>query len=462
MKVYPESILKRLDAITAARRHEKTRREVVELLDIRPHIAAVYHGLHDDVSNARYMFVNLPGGRGSGKSSYVSLEIVNQIMKDTTGLSNCLIVRKWAVTLRGSVFNQIQWAIDILGVSDRWTCTTTPMQFTFETGQVIRMTGLDDPGKLKSIRASRGYFRYLWLEEFNEICGEPELRNLQQSVLRGGDAYTVFRTFNPPISATNWANQFIKKTDDHSITLLTTYKDVPVEWIGQAFVDEAERLREINPTAYDNEYLGQACGNGTEVFPNLEIRKITDEEYNRQEYVFAGIDFGFAADPSVFLRVSYEEKTDTIRFLDEIYKRHCSNKDLFDLIDGRKLRRWENSAADGYYSIISGMVQDETRIYCDCASPKDIADLHGLGLHVAPCYKAPGCVEYRVKWLQHRKIIIDPSRTPNAAREFQNYCYEVDRKSGEILSSLPDRDNHTIDAAAYALNRLIYKNKITA
>ena len=97
MKITPESVRKQLDEIKAVKRREKTRREVVEKLDIRPHIAEVYYGLHDDVSNGRYMFVNLPGGRGSGKSSYISLEIVDQIMKDTTGLSNCLIVRKWAV-----------------------------------------------------------------------------------------------------------------------------------------------------------------------------------------------------------------------------------------------------------------------------------------------------------------------------------------------------------------------------
>ena len=117
MKITPEAVRKQLDEIKAVKRQEKTRREVVEKLDIRPHIASVYYDLHQDVSDGRYMFVNLPGGRGSGKSSYISLEIVNQIMRDQTGRSNCLVVRKWAVTLRGSVFNQIQWAIDVLGVS---------------------------------------------------------------------------------------------------------------------------------------------------------------------------------------------------------------------------------------------------------------------------------------------------------------------------------------------------------
>lgn len=461
MKVSPESVLKRLDAITADKRRENTRREVVEKLDIRPHIASVYYSLHEDVANGRYMFVNLPGGRGSGKSSYVSLEIVNQIMKDETGLSNCLIVRKWAVTLRGSVFNQIQWAIDELGVSDRWTSTLNPMEFRYETGQVIRFSGLDDPGKLKSLKPTRGYFRFLWLEEFSEITGEMELRNLQQSALRGGDVFTVFRSFNPPISSANWANQYITRPDERAITLRTTYHDVPVAWLGQGFVDEAERLKLINEKAYQNEYEGLAVGNGSEVFPNLEIREITDEEYQQQEYVYAGIDFGFAVDPACFLRVSYDRKRDTILFLDEIYKTGLSNKALFELIQEKNLDRWGN--LPGYVSPFGGgYTPGRLIVTCDCAEPKSIADLSGLGLRAIPCTKYAGCVEYRVRWLQHRKIVIDPKRTPNAAREFQNYCYETDKRTGEIRSSLPDKDNHTVDTAAYCLDRLIYTKGVTA
>lgn len=66
-----------------------------------------------------------------------------------------------------------------------------------------------------------------------------------------------------------------------------------------------------------------------------------------------------------------------------------------------------------------------------------------------------------MKWLQHRKIVIDPARTPNAYREFVAYSYDTD-KDGNILPRLPDKDNHTIDAAAYALDRLIYRRGVSA
>jgi phage terminase large subunit len=51
--------------------------------------------------------------------------------------------------------------------------------------------------------------------------------------------------------------------------------------------------------------------------------------------------------------------------------------------------------------------------------------------------------------------VIDPARTPNAHREFTNYQYATDR-DGNFLSVLPDAENHTIDAVAYALDTVIY------
>ena len=451
--------VRRLSALESVRGRLERRQRVIDQLDIKPHIAPIYYDLHDDVVRGDHEFYNLPGGRGSGKSSFCALEIVTQIMKDRTGLSNALVVRKWAVTLRGSVFSQIDWAINQLGVADRWHHTLTPLQFVYETGQVIRLTGLDDAGKLKSIKPSKGYFRFLWIEEFSEIVGEPELRNLQQSVLRGGDVFTVFRSFNPPISASNWANVYINRPDDRAVTLLTTYKDIPLSWLGQAFIDEAERLKEINPKAYEHEFLGLPVGNGSEVFPNLEIRTITDEEIRNQTYIYQGLDFGFSSDPFAFVRLSYDQKTDTVYFIDEIYKRGCGNKEIADRIKEKGYHK-TGRVSEAVY--LGSGYEERQLIVCDCAEPKSIVDLHDNGLKAIACHKEPGCVQYRIKWLQHRKIVIDPSRTPESAREFQNYCYVVDRKTGEITSELPDKDNHTIDSCAYALDRLIYRKGISA
>lgn len=134
-------------------------------------------------------------------------------------------------------------------------------------------------------------------------------------------------------------------------------------------------------------------------------------------------------------------KKEKIYFLDEIYERHWSNERLAREIKDRKY--------------------DNYTIVCDCAEPKSIIDLRSKGLPARECFKRPGAVLYRVKWMQHKTIVIDPKRTPNAYREFTQYSYPVD-KNGNLLSELVDKDNHSIDAAAYGLNNLIFSRKATA
>jgi len=55
------------------------------------------------------------------------------------------------------------------------------------------------------------------------------------------------------------------------------------------------------------------------------------------------------------------------------------------------------------------------------------------------------------------KIVIDPVRCPNTAREFERYEYEQD-KDGNYISAYPDRDNHHIDAVRYGMN-LIWRKR---
>lgn len=320
--MYYDHLRRRVRAKTARERQRKEALSVLDSIDLKQHIAPVYFPLHDDIEAGGHTIYNLPGGRGSCKSSFVSLEIVNGIMRDTTGNSSAIVFRLVAGTMRESVFSQIAWAIDTLGVDHLWKSRVSPMQYTYlPTGAAITFRGLDDAGKLKSIKPPKGVYRYIWFEEFSELPGPNFLRNVMQSVQRGGDRFTIFRSFNPPISRNNWANQYIAQPDERAMTLLTDYTMIPPAWLGEAFLYEAERLREVNPKAYEHEYLGVPTGAGGEVFPNLEIRNISDGEIQMMEYIYQGVDFGFAVDPACFIRVSYDRGRETVYLLDEIYRR---------------------------------------------------------------------------------------------------------------------------------------------
>ena len=443
-------------------KNRKDAKAVIDALDVTQHIAPVYLPLHEDIQTAAHQYYNLPGGRGSGKSSFCALEIVNGIMQDQTGDSSAIVFRRTANTMRESVYSQIAWAVDLLDVGDLWRGSVSPMCWTYKpTRAQIIFRGLDDSSKLKSIKPRRGYFRFVWLEEFSELPGENFTRSVMQSVQRGGSSFTVFRSFNPPINASNWANVFIQRPDDRAITLHTSYLDVPAEWLGENFILEAERLQEINEKAYRHEYLGEATGSGGEVFPNIEVREITADEIAQLQYIYAGVDFGFSVDPAVFIRVGYDNKHDTVYLLDEIYKRGMSNKQLAEAIKEKSYHLTGDYYVSNFYKYYPDLQPEKQVIICDSAEPKSINDLRGEGLKAIPCQKFAGCVLYRIKWLQNRRIVIDPARTPNAHREFIGYEY-MTTKDGEFLADVPDKNNHCIDGVSYALDRVIYNKNFSA
>ncbi len=395
-------------------------------------IAPSFAGVHSDIKKHGHTHYWLKGGRGSAKSSFISVEIVLGMMRDAgKGLhTNAVVLRRYGVTLRESVFEQIGWAVNALGVSQLWRDSVSPMSYTYlPTGQKILFRGVDDPTKAKSIKFSKGWAKYLWYEECVEFEGEEKLRNINQSVLRGGADFFVFYSFNPPKSARNWVNQYVSIERDDTLVHHSTYLTVPPQWLGEQFLVEAQHLKEVKPEAYRHEYLGEVTGTGGEVFSNVTLRAITDEEVSRFDKLRRGIDWGYAADPFAYNVCHYDKTRRRLYIFREIHKVKLSNRAAADLI---------KPEAGG------------ARITCDSAEPKSIDEVKGYGLRVVGAKKGPDSVEYGVKWLQDlEEIIIDPTRCPETAREFSGYELERDRE-GNFKAGYPDKDNHHIDAVRYA------------
>ena len=402
-------------------------------------IGPAFYNVHNDIKNHGHTYYDLTGGRGSLKSSYASVEIVNNMMKKENCKKHAVIYRKVRDTLETSVFAQIEWAIDILGVSHLWKLTKSPMRAEYlPTGQKIIFRGLDDARKSKSIKVPFGYIGYLWFEEFDEFAGEEEIRKVQQSVIRGGNDFLVFKSMNPPKSRRNWANDYIEKEKLRSDTFVsqTTYLTSPKEWLGQQFIDDAEWLKTVNPKAYEHEYLGIPVGTGTEVFDNLEIRQITDDEISRFSNLYRGVDWGWFPDPFHYGCMHYDSARMTLYIFEEFRTNKMKNKDTAQvLLDDYNLDR---------YDIVT----------CDSAEQKSIADYRSYGINARGAEKGPDSVRYGMKWLQSLvKIVIDPIRCPETAKEFSKYEYEL-TKDGEPTSVYPDANNHSIDMTRYAMEQV--------
>lgn len=409
---------------------------VIKLSDV---IAPAFYPVHYDIIDGLHENYDLYGGRGSTKSSFISVEIILGMMQDPN--ANAAVFRRRENTIGGSVFEQLEWAIDVLGVSEYWKRTVSPYKLTYKpTGQQIIFKGLDEPKKIKSIKTAKGYFKYLWFEELDEFNGDKDIRSVEQSILRGGPKYVVFKSFNPPISNSNWANTYVQTPKAGAYRHKSCYLDVPEEWLGQKFLDDAEDLKNVNPRAYEHEYLGVPVGTGGEVFTNLEIRTITDEELSHFDQIYMGIDWGWYPDPFQWVKVHYDANRRKLYFMDEFRAKKMSNRDTWD------------------HLVKEHHVNSQDLITADSAEPKSVGDYRSYGSLCRGAVKGPDSVRYGMKWLQSLvAIVIDPARTPNVAKEFREYEYERN-KDDEVVSGYPDANNHSIDATRYALERY-YKRK---
>jgi phage terminase large subunit len=264
--------------------------------------------------------------------------------------------------------------------------------------------------------------------------------------MRGGDKFWDFRTFNPPISKNNWANEYAEIAETRADTLVVrnTYLDVPVDWLGQQFFEEAEELKKINPQAYEHEYLGIATGTGGDVFKNAcdldmeQLVPIVDYYGNTLKQVpmwqtfdriYNGMDWGYARDDTRFVRMHFDKKYLDLYIFAEYSTVKARSEEIYnEIYNVRKL------------------VKNDELVTADSGGGGTfaIADFKAFGAFIRPAEKGADSIRYGIKWLQGlRHIYIDKRRCPYTYKEFVNYEYEQDR-DGNFISAYPDYDNHCL------------------
>ena len=414
-------------------------------LSIQDNIIPMFDDVLVDIMEHGHTHYVFKGGRGSTKSSLVSLAIPLLLINNPR--THACVFRKVGNTMKNSVWGQVVWGIQRWGLDALFhipKSIANPIVYK-PTGQQIMFFGLDDPNKVKSVKLPFGYIAITWFEELDQYAGEAEIRKVLQSTMRGGELFWDFRSFNPPISNINWANQYATDAMSRENTLVTsnTYLDVPQDWLGQAFIDEAEDLKATNPRAYEHEYLGIPVGTGGNVFENVETLYMDDEFISNFDHIFNGVDWGWYPDPFAFTKSHFDAARRNLYIFAEFRTNKMSNKDTYDklyneleYIPGRKF-----------------MLPSEI-LTADSAEPKSISDYKSYGGYgCRPAEKGPDSIVYSMKWLQSlNHIYIDPNRCPETYKEFVEYEYERD-KNDEVISGYPDMNNHSIDSVRYATER---------
>lgn len=401
-----------------------------------------------DVKFKRYLRYVEKGGRGSAKSTHIAMILILLMKKYAI---SALVVRKVGNTLSESVVEQLKEAADILGMEDEWHFSKSPLKATYKPrGNSIYFRGADDPGKIKSIKIAKFPLTILWIEELAEFKLEEEIGVIEKSVLRAklpaGLSYYFFNSYNPPKRKQSWVN----KKYETKVALApntrvhhTTYKDNP--HISDEFIEEAEHMYQTNPQKAAWEYGGEPIGNGVVPFNNLVFRTITNDEFKSFSNIRQGLDFGYATDPVAGVQWHYDKTRRIAYAMREVYGVKMSNRLLA-----------ANAKACGFFSSLTIADSEDPRTINELQSEHSWPSRYLIGAK-----KGPNSVEHGERWLDDlEQIVIDPNRTPNIAREFENIDYETD-KDGNPKPRLEDKDNHTIDATRYAFENDMTKRKAT-
>ena len=430
-------------------------------INMKDVIIPVFADPLQDILQHKHTHYVFEGGRGSTKSSLIS-EAIPLIMLDNPN-AHAVVFRKVGNTMKNSVWSQIVWGINKLGLDPLFhipKSIASPITLK-HTGQQILFFGLDDPQKVKSVKLPFGYIAITWFEELDQYSGEKELRTVLQSTMRGGDKFWDFRSFNPPISNMNWANQYALDARGRKNTLVTknTYLDVPEEWLGPAFIDEANDLKETNYKAYQHEYLGIPVGTGGNVFENVEPMYMSDELISQFDHIYNGIDWGWFPDCFAFTKMHFDMARRNLYIFAEYRVNKQSNRATYDTLYHEKTLYSDEFLAKRYEMgdpvRQRHFLEPDELVTADSAEPKSVSDYRSYGAYgCREAEKGPDSVTYSMKWLQSlNHIYIDPNRCPGTLKEFVEYEYERD-KDDEIVSGYPDANNHSIDSVRYALERL--------
>ena len=374
------------------------------------------------------------GSRGSKKSKTTALNMIYRLYAYPE--SNGLCVRRYASTLRDSVFSDLKWAINKLGLDGYFRYTYSPLQITRKTtGQKILFRGLDDGVKITSISVEKGVLCFVWIEEAYEITNEDDFNKLDMSIrgeLPEGYFKQITLTFNP-WSALSWIKKrFFDNPDPDTFIKTTTWECN--EWLDESDRNIFLRMKEQNPRRYRVEGEGEWGISEGLIYTNVVYEDFDVDELRQIPGIKAAfnLDFGFT-DPNAFVCELVDNKNKKIYVFDEWYKTGVTNKIIAQVIKDK-----------GYGG---------QRIICDSAEPKSIAELQEEGIKAEPSRKGRDSVNHGIQLIQNYQIVVYP-RCVEFRKEIENYCWAKD-KDGR-LTNKPDHEfSHGMDSMRYGVARLL-------
>jgi len=353
----------------------------------------------------------LKSGRGAGKSWAVAQYVIIKALERKTRI---LCTREIQRTIRDSVYKLLTDTIERYELEKYFEVQRD--KIISASGSEIIFTGLWQ--HINEIKSMEG-IGICWVEEAQAISIQslevliPTIRAIESKILY---------TYNPFSENDAVLKKLIQSNRLDVMVIETSYLQNP--FLSKELLQEAEYDKQTNFALYRHKWLGEFYElNEAQIFAGKY--KMTDMLPDRLEWIGYGLDFGYAEDPNVLVKIG------------------IIGKKLF-ILDEKVGRKIEIDAMPSFLGEIKGL------IIADSARPELISYLRQRGYKIIPAMKGAKSILEGIEKIKNFEIYIY-KECEYTFSEFQTYSWKVDKTTGKIIPEPMDKYNHAIDAIRYAL-----------
>lgn len=378
----------------------------------------------------KYNVLAFEGGSRSGKT-YSLIQFFIVLALQGTGRCRIVISRKKGTWLLSTVwvdFNNILVDMGIAGLAyvNNSRHVIRINQWTFE------FVGLDDQQKLHGLTCD-----IFWINEAME-ASKDDFDQLEQRC--SGFAVLDYN----PTAEEHWIyDNVCRRGDcyfDHSTMLDNPF--VPANMLRKILSYEPTEENYRNGTADERKWkiygLGERAKLEGLIFEKVSLVK---EMPFYVKKLWRALDFGFTNDPTAIETVGFHD--DCLYVDQECYRTRMTTPEIID-----KLKSLPDARS--------------RKIWADNAEPREVAEIRNAGLPVLSTTKGAGSVNFGIDFMQGLRRIYVTERSLDIKREFDNYTWQQDPKTGRFVNVPVDNYNHAIDGIRYVctmeLLGLAYRN----
>lgn len=367
-----------------------------------------------NVLAARKRYTIIKGGRGAGKSWAVADWLLCEALDRKVRI---LCTREIQRTIRESVLKLLTDRIETNKLSNFFIVQRD--KITSINGSEFIFAGLwQNTTEIKSMEG----VDICWVEEAQRISDFS--LDILTPTIRKKNSYIIF-TYNPYSENDAVFKKFVNVKRDDVEVLHTTIFNLPERMRSLVLLKELEWDKETNEALYRHKWIGEfyEMQEGQIFAGKFEF---VNEIPDRFDYLCYGLDFGYAEDPNVLVKIGVEK--DNLYILEEKVGYKVEIRDMKDFL-----------------GIIKGT------IIADSARPEIISYLKNAGYNIIPCRKQANSILEGIDRIKAFRKVYIAKDCEYTYSEFQTYCWKTDKITNKIIPIPIDRNNHAIDAIRYAL-----------